>query len=74
MTRTANITSRQELLQYLSRRCVTPDSGFNTIADEAAEYYWRARRFDGSHEHSIDSAVADECRKAGAVFAQGWAR
>ena len=69
-----NTTSRQGLLEYLEGRRVTRDSGFDTVATEAAEYYWRHFRFDGAHEHGTDSDVADWCRKAGARFAQGWAQ
>jgi len=68
------LTSRIELVAYLNRRGVTRDSGLDSIATEAAEYYWRCYRFDGSTEHGVDSEVADQCRKAGAEFAQGWAR
>jgi len=70
-------TSRAGLLQYLSLRGVKQDSPITVIEDEAAEYYWRARRCELSVEQpNVDhvSEIATWCRAAGARFAKGWAQ
>lgn len=67
-------TSRAGLLQFLSIRGVKQGSSIAVISDEAAEYYWRALRWQGSTEASVEGELADWCRQAGARFAQGWAQ